>query len=110
MDTHSQPTVRHITAFMVNAPKPLFHPGQVVATPGAIAALDERNLAALPFLIRHLAGDWSEMDEEDQQANDYALRHGLRVLSSYRLDDHQRLWLITEADRSSTTLLLPEEY
>lgn len=110
MDTHSQPTARHITAFMVNAPKPLFRPGQVVATPGAIAALDERGLAALSFLIRHLAGDWSEMDEEDQQANDYAVRHGLRVLSSYQLDAQQKIWLITEADRSSTTLLLPEEY
>ena len=92
---------------------PLFPLGQVVATPGALAALEQHRHSPLSFLIRHVTGDWGNLDAEDCQANDSALVHGTRIVSSYRLGelgDGHKLWLITEADRSVTTLLLPEEY
>jgi hypothetical protein len=93
--------------------RPLFHLGKVVATPGALAALEQHRQSPLSFLIRHVTGDWGNLDAEDCQANDAALVHGTRIVSSYRLgkpEDGQKLWLITEADRSATTFLLPEEY
>lgn len=90
--------------------KLLFSLGEVYATQGAMAALEERRLAPDHFLARHVTGDWGELCAEDQAANQDALTHGLRLLSSYKLDAAQKLWIITEADRSSTTLLLPEEY
>ena len=62
------------------------------------------------FLDRHARGDWGEVDVEDQQANQDALLHGERLLSAYRTSAGVRLWVITEADRSATTILLPEEY
>jgi hypothetical protein len=61
-------------------------------------------------LTRHANGDWGEVDEHDRKANEDALEHGLRVLSAYTLRTGERIWIITEADRSSTTILLPEEY
>jgi len=92
------------------AGRPLFSLGQVVATPGAIDALVEANAAALEFLVRHSRGDWGDLCEEDRQANEYAVGHGLRIFSSYRLSTGTKLWVITEHDRSVTTLLLPLEY
>jgi hypothetical protein len=62
------------------------------------------------LLARHANGDWGEVNEHDRQANDYASEHGLRVLSAYTLRTGQKIWIITEADRSMTTILLPEEY
>jgi hypothetical protein len=62
------------------------------------------------FLDRHVAGDWGEVDADDQQANQDALLHGERLLSAYRTSSGVRIWVITEADRSVTTILLPEEY
>lgn len=88
----------------------LFDPGQVVSTQGALAALQGDSAQALPLLLRHLTGDWGDLSAEDVQANWQALHEGSRILSSYRLEDNTRLWLITEADRSVTTFLLPEEY
>jgi hypothetical protein len=85
-------------------------PGQVVMTPGAIDALQEAQQSPLEFLHRHLSGDWGELCDEDRQANEEVLEADLRVLSAYRTAHATKLWIITEADRSVTTLLLPEEY
>lgn len=84
--------------------------GQIVATPGALAALEDSGEQPGDFLARHASGDWGDLCEEDRQENEYALVHGFRVLSCYRLCNGAKLWAITEADRSVTTLLLPEEY
>ena len=89
---------------------PKFSLGQIVATPGALRALDESGEAPLDFLRRHVSGDWGELDEDDRRENELSLREGFRLLSAYRLKTGEKLWIITEADRSVTTLLLPEEY
>lgn len=88
----------------------LFSLGQVVATPGALRALEESGESPLAFLSRHERGDWGEVPAEDARANRRALKDGSRILSAYRTKLGERLWAITEADRSSTCLLLPEEY
>lgn len=84
--------------------------GQVVATPGAIEALKKASQTASHFLNRHLSGDWGELCDEDRQLNDEATKNGSRVLSAYTLTTGEKIWIITEADRSSTCLLLPSEY
>lgn len=84
--------------------------GRVVATPGALEALERNGQGPLEFLARHANGDWGELDEQDRQENEYSLTHGLRLLSAYSLSDGTRLWIITESNRSSSTLLLPSEY
>lgn len=88
----------------------LFALGRLVATPGALAALEANASGSTEYLERHVRGDWGDLCEEDQQANTEAVEVGLRILSAYRLPDGTKLWVITEADRSATTLLLPEEY
>ncbi len=89
----------------------LFALGQIVSTPGALDALDRANQEPYDFLNRHVAGDWgSELPEDDKAENEYSLQHGFRILSSYKTAAGEKLWVITEADRSVTTLLLPEEY
>lgn len=108
-DTHTVSAV-HTPQQTPGSKRPLFPLGKVVATPGALELLDDLHLSPLLFLVRHVIGDWGDLDAEDQQANQAALVHGYRLLSSYRLDEGHKLWLITEADRSVTTLLLPEEY
>ncbi|QOQ80593.1 MULTISPECIES: hypothetical protein [Comamonas] len=89
---------------------PLFALGQLLATPGALELLQTHKLTALPFVLRHVSGDWGDICAEDRQANADALQYGYRLMSVYELSKAERLWIITEADRSSTTLLLPEEY
>ena len=84
--------------------------GQLVATPGALAALAGVGATPLPYLQRHAAGDWGDVDQDDQRANDQALTEGERLLSVYQLPDGTRLWIITERDHSLTTVLLPAEY
>lgn len=84
--------------------------GALVATPGALSALAEARETALPYLWRHLGGDWGEVDAEDRATNDRAARIGARVISAYTLPTGTRIWIITEADRSATTVLLPDEY
>ncbi|HWL08420.1 MAG TPA: hypothetical protein VNQ76_08450 [Planctomicrobium sp.] len=84
--------------------------GQTVATPGALDALGDSNQSPMELLSRHVAGDWGTLDAEDQQANEDALLHGERLLSAYHTSKGVKIWIITEADRSSTTLLLPDEY
>jgi hypothetical protein len=88
----------------------LFPLGRLVATPGALQALEASAESTLTYLTRHLQGDWGDLDEEDCKANERALECGDRLLSSYKLKDGSRLWIITEADRPSTTILLPSEY
>lgn len=90
--------------------QPVLELGQVVATPGAVTALAEAGLTGERFLFRHSCGDWGDVDEHDRAANDLALEEGTRVLSTYQLPTQVKLWIITEWDRSVTTLLLPEEY
>lgn len=82
--------------------------GRVVATPGVLNAVPRKEL--LTALERHQNCDWGDVPPEDQKSNNYALRHRERVLSAYTAEDKTRFWIITEADRSATTLLLPEEY
>ena len=89
---------------------PLFALGQLLATPGALELLEIHQLTALPFVLRHVSGDWGDICAEDRQSNAEALQYGYRLMSVYELSKTERLWIITEADRSSTTLLLPEEY
>ena len=90
---------------------PLFPAGQIVATPGALALLDQANKSPLEFLSRHLRGDWGEeLCAEDKTENELSLKNGFRLLSSYKVTETEKLWIITEADRSVTTLLLPSEY
>ena len=89
--------------------------GQVVATPGALEALQRNHTTGLEFLQRHARGDWGDLSNEDRQANEEALHSGARILSSYLLTDETKLWIITEAadkrgNRTATTLLLPDEY
>lgn len=88
----------------------LFSMGRIVSTPGALAALEAAGHTASEFLVRHALGDWGDLVDEDKAANDHALADDLRILSAYRLQDGERIWIITEADRSVTTLLLPSEY
>ena len=88
----------------------LFELGTVVATPGALKALEEAGQTPLEFLARHWAGDWGELSDFDVQENELALEEGFRLLSSYRTAKGDKIWVITEADRSVTTLLLPSEY
>jgi hypothetical protein len=88
----------------------LFNLGQVVATPGALHVLEESGEDPHLYLGRHVTGDWGELSCEDKAANTLALITGERILSSYRTSRGAKLWVITEADRSSTCLLLPEEY
>ena len=83
--------------------------GHVVATPGALDVIRDHGLDVISLLHRHRAGDWGAVSDHDAQANDHAVEHGGRVLSAYETTGG-RLWIITEADRSATTVLLPSEY
>jgi hypothetical protein len=87
--------------------QPLFGVGQLVATPGALAALEKTGQSAVEFLARHVTGDWGEVPLEDRTENFLSVERGFRVLSSYRTLGGERIWVITVADRSLTTLLLP---
>lgn len=91
-------------------PTPKFSPGQIVATPGALAALASHGCTAAALLARHLAGDWGCIPPEDARANEQALASGNRILSAYVIGLKIRVWIVTEGDRSVTTLLMPSEY
>ncbi len=97
---------------MTGLPKsaPLFPLGRIVATPGALEVLEEAGTDALALLGRHAAGDWGEVPTEDARENSRSLKHSWRVLSSYPLRTGAKVWVITEASREVTTLLLPDEY
>lgn len=87
-----------------------FHLGRVLATPGALQALEKAGQQPQEFLDRHAKGDWGDVDSQDAKENEISLQRGFRLLSSYTTAAGDHLWIITEADRSATTLLLPEEY
>ncbi len=89
---------------------PLFDLGQLVATPGALAALEKAGQNAMDFLSRHVTGNWGELSEEDRTENQFSLEKGFRLLSSYKTNAGETVWVITEADRALTTILLPDEY
>ena len=81
-----------------------------MATPGALALLRSAGEDLLPTLLeRHQSGDWGDVPPEDSRENEFSMRHGFKIVSSYRVSG-ERLWVITERDRSATTLLLPSEY
>lgn len=84
--------------------------GRIVATPGALQALKEAGVSPASLLARHVNGDWGDLEKPDRNENDFALKNGFRILSSYTLGNSERIWIITEGDRSSTCLLLPSEY
>lgn len=86
--------------------EPRFPLGQTVATPGALAL----GVDLASYMRRHHCGDWGDLCDEDKQANEDALIHGDRILSHYKLSDGRRIYIITEAGRQSTCILLPEEY
>ena len=88
----------------------LFGLGRIVATPGALLALEKAGQSPGDVLARHHGGDWGDLDEHDRQENARSLEHGFRLLSVYNTVAGEKLWVITEADRSVTTLLLPSEY
>jgi len=95
--------------------KPKFLLGQILATPGAIEALQQSDQLPGEFLARHVAGDWGEVCADDKALNDESVIDGSRILSAYRTSRNERLWIITEAadeagHRCCTTILLPSEY
>jgi len=87
-----------------------FPVGQIVATPGALEALGEAHEVPSDVLHRHRLCDWGDLDQHDKRENDRALKTGDRLLSAYKLSTGVKVWVITEGDRSATTLLLPEDY
>lgn len=87
-----------------------FQLGTVNATLAALEALRVNGLTAVDVLERHHNGDWGDLDDDDKTENEYSVKHGLRIFSAYVLGDGQKVWIITEWDRSATTLLLPDEY
>ncbi len=89
--------------------KPLFPLGQIVATPAVIAHFNEHRQSILPLLRRHVSGDWGELCAEDKAENALSVQQGFRILSRYTVAG-EAVWLITEADRSVTTALFPNEY
>ena len=89
---------------------PLFPLGRLVAAPGALALLRSAGEDLLPALLeRHRSGDWGDVPPEDARENELSVRHGFRIISSYRVAG-ERLWVITERNRSATTPLLSSEY
>ena len=93
------------------SPRPLFHLGQIVATPDALRLLEQSNADVIDLLMRHAKGDWGVVCAADARSNDRAVVDGTRILSAYKLGARrEHLWIITEADRRVTTILLPDEY
>jgi hypothetical protein len=91
----------------------LFEKGQFLSTPGALLALERNEEFVMKLLLRHITGDWGELDEEDKREQMRSLKPDSpdqRIMSSYQLKDGTKVWLITEWNRSATTMLLPEEY
>ena len=87
-----------------------FSLGRVVATPGALSALEKAEQLPAEFLDRHVHGDWGDVPDADKQENELSVEQGFRILSAYTTSTGDRIWVLTEADRSATIILLPEEY
>lgn len=94
---------------IIPADQPLFTHGKIVTTTGADDLLRRHNLHPIRFVARHVHGDWGDVSWADAVTNRRALEEDGRLLSSYMLSGGERLWVITECDRSVTTLLLPDE-
>ncbi|AYY98943.1 hypothetical protein EGY19_13795 [Burkholderia multivorans] len=94
---------------LTNNDWPLFTLGKIVATRGVLMHLEHEGIVADPYLNRHACGDWGDLTQYDSEMNRLAVIHGARIFSSYEIAG-KRVWIITEADRSSTTLLFPSEY
>lgn len=92
-----------------DGPPQLFPLGRLLITPGALAEMENPGATMRKLIRRHVAGDWSEMDPEDRAENEFSVDKPLRVFSAYTVDG-VKYWVITEADRSATTILLPSEY
>jgi hypothetical protein len=90
--------------------EPRFTLGQIVATPDVLEACRRTGEIPQTFSTRHAAGDWGDLDQDDKAENDRSVEQVCRILSAYHLSDGTKIWVITEADRSSTCLLLPDEY
>lgn len=105
-----QTSAEEPTAQVLQHPK--FGPGQIVGTPGALAAMEEHQCSPLSLLARHLSSDWGSVPVEDAQLNDLAVKSGGRLLSSYSIGPGVRIWLITDQSESGniSTFLLPSEY
>lgn len=89
----------------------LFPLGRIMATPRALSLLASTATSPAELLDRHVAGDWGEIPPEDVRENERSLKYGFRIVNSYSVGvSGERVWIITEADRSSTCLLLPTEY
>lgn len=89
---------------------PSFPLGRIVATPNSLELLSSVGVSSTDLLARHALCDWGELDEQDKVANDRALKEGKRLLSSYQVSGTGKVWIITEWDRSATTILTPDEY
>jgi hypothetical protein len=87
-----------------------FNLGTILATPGALEALENSGQAPAEFLSRHANSDWGDVDAADAAENELSVAEGFRILSAYKTRKGVKLWVITEADRSATTILLPDEY
>jgi len=90
--------------------KPLFQRGCILMAIGALALLNANQVNPAEVLCRHVTGDWGDLDDKDKAENNYALRRGRRIFSACMLPEGSEIWVITEADRTVTTLLLPDEY
>lgn len=88
----------------------LFTLGNLMATPGASRVLEAAGQHPIEFITRHASGDWGDLDDEDKQENEFSVQNGFRIFSAYHTSAGEKIWVITEADRSVTTILLPEEY
>ena len=109
--THAtQPNTEPNTQPTLQPTRQRFPLGQLVATPGALAALERTGQQPPEFLTRHATGDWGDLNADDKSANDHAVDNGERILSVYSLSDSTKIWVITESDRGVTTILLPSEY
>ena len=84
--------------------------GDIVVTTPLHDHCKTNNFSLLPYLIRHAQGDWGDLCQEDKESNEYALKNGERLLSAYKLRDGEKIWIITEWDRSVTTILFPSDY
>jgi len=106
MPQDREPELREL---LLAAVRPRFQLGKVVATPGALDAIPMEEMRHA--LGRHWSADWGDLEQEDREANDLALEEGSRLFSAYKTRAHETIfWIITEADRSVTTVLLPNEY
>jgi len=102
--------IGRMVAINTSSSRQRFPLGRIVATPAALGALAKSGDSAHGLVMRHVTGDFGTVCKADWQANEDAILHGERVFSAYLLKDGEKIWIITEADRSSSTILLPDDY